>query len=162
MTSLLRQYVEARCRARELLEADGRVFYFPATPSIANRLPFALPDGRERWLKPVGHRSVLQRGQFERVRYHLGRQATRAHAVRQAAHETKPGLYFRASLPNDGPKDIYGELAGEGCGALRKRSLKLLFGNTEVDLRFAHKAPPAPSLSSIATPAPTRRSPSEN
>lgn len=75
MTSLLRQYVEARCRARELLEADGRVFYFPATLSIASRLPFALPDGRETWLKPVGHRSVLQRGLFEQVRYHLGLQA---------------------------------------------------------------------------------------
>jgi hypothetical protein len=74
MTSLLRQYVEARCRARGLHEADGRVFYFPSTLEISERLPFTLPDGRETWLKPVGYRSIRQRGQFEQIRYHLGLQ----------------------------------------------------------------------------------------
>lgn len=71
-TSLLRQYVEARCFARGLAQVPGaRVFYFPETLEIASRLPFILPSGRQTWVRPVGTRRIWQRGVPEQVRYHL-------------------------------------------------------------------------------------------
>jgi len=74
-SSLLRRYVEDRCRARGLVELPGKPrassFYFPDTLPVASRLSFTLPNGRATWMQPVGIRRVWQRGQPEQVRYHL-------------------------------------------------------------------------------------------
>lgn len=71
-TALLRQYVENRCRSRGLTELrESSLFYFPDTLSVASRLPFTLPNGRQTWMQPIGARRIWQRGQPEQVRYHL-------------------------------------------------------------------------------------------
>lgn len=74
-SSLVRQYVEVRCRTRGLAELprtrSTSAFYFPDTLPVAARLPFRLPTGRATWLQPVGTRRVWHRKQPEQVRYHL-------------------------------------------------------------------------------------------
>lgn len=74
-SSLLRQYVDAQCRRRGLIEVDGgsraNLFYFPDTLPVASRLAFTLPGGRSTWIQPVGTRRVWHRGQPEQVQYHL-------------------------------------------------------------------------------------------